>query len=408
MPRFEAVRGLPRVYWYLWAGQLINRIGGFVVPFLALYLKQELHRTDAETALVVSLFGAGALVASLIGGTLADALGRRVTLLGGLVSSAVCMVGLGLARELPVLGTLSFLIGLTTDTYRPAVSAIVADVLPPEDRLRAYAHLYWASNLGYSVATIVAGHVAMHGYFALFVADAATTLGFAVVAALKIPETLPPTKTREPPSLTRTVRNITLAYRDPVFLAFLAVTFPLSLTFFQFQMALPAELTAHGFTPAEYGDTMAINGIMIVVLQPLAVSRLRRFRRSRALAVASLFVGLGFGLNAFAQLPWHFAVGVAIWTLGELSFAPLASSVVADLAPAEGRGRYQGAYFMVWALASVAAPLLGGAGREHLGSAFWLICLFGSLLIALGHIAIGPARRARLAVLRGDPALATD
>jgi len=408
VPRFEAVRGLPRIYWYLWTGQLINRIGGFVGPFLAIYLRQSQHRTDAESAGIVSLYGAGAWTAGLIGGLLSDVLGRRATLIGGLVASAFCMMGLGLAPSLPLLGLFSFLVGLTTDTYRPAVFAIVADVVPPQDRLRAYSHLYWASNLGFAIATMIAGQVALHGFLPLFLGDAATTLGFAVVAAVMIPETLAPTKSRETFSLTRTARELTLAYRDSALLAFLIVTFPLALTLYQSQFALPEEMASHGLSPAAFGNTMALNGLLIIALQPLAVERLRRFRRARSLAVASLLVGWGFGANAFAQTSWHFALGVVLWTLGEISFAPLSSNVVADLAPPDGRGRYQGAYFMVWALAAVVAPLVGGAGRARMGSRFWVLSLFGGVVIALGHLAIGPMRQARLSVIRGEPSQVTE
>lgn len=399
---FDQVRGLPRVYWYLWVGQLINRVGGFVVPFLTLYLTQELKLSLPQAATVVSLYGVGGMLAGPVGGLLADKLGRKVTLVGALVSSAACMVGLGFAKDPYTIGALALSIGFTTDTYRPAIFAIVADLLPPEDRLRAYAHLYWASNLGFSIAPVVAGLLANRGYFALFMGDAATTFAFAVLAMFKIPETLGMGQGNEP-APRRGWKDLARAFTDPVFMSLLVVTFPLAVIFFQFQVTLPAEMMEHGATPAQFGMTMAINGLLIVILQPFALGRLKRYRRSRTLATASILVGAGFGLNAFFQLPWQYAFGVAIWTLGEIAHAPVTSSLVADLAPADARGRYQGAYFMVWALASSAAPLLGGWLHDPLGPWFWGMCFVASIVIAAAHLGIAEMRRERLEALRGVP-----
>lgn len=37
----ETVSGLPREFWWLWTSTLVNRLGGFVATFMALYLTQE-------------------------------------------------------------------------------------------------------------------------------------------------------------------------------------------------------------------------------------------------------------------------------------------------------------------------------------------------------------------------------
>lgn len=57
--RFLQKTGLPGTYWFLWAGTVVNRLGGFVVPFLTLYLTGQRGISVAQAALMVSLFGAG-------------------------------------------------------------------------------------------------------------------------------------------------------------------------------------------------------------------------------------------------------------------------------------------------------------------------------------------------------------
>src|SRR5256885_16380222 len=84
-----ATAGLPRPFWFIWAGTLVTRAGSFVLPFLALYLTQVLHLSLSQAGLVIALYGAGGAAAGPLGGFLADRFGRRITLvtalgLGGL------------------------------------------------------------------------------------------------------------------------------------------------------------------------------------------------------------------------------------------------------------------------------------------------------------------------------------
>ncbi|HEY0253576.1 MAG TPA: MFS transporter, partial [Kofleriaceae bacterium] len=71
---------LPSVYWTVWLGTLVNRAGAFVVPVLTYYLTDKRNLSLTTAGAIVSLFGVGSLSASLVGGMLADRLGRRTTM----------------------------------------------------------------------------------------------------------------------------------------------------------------------------------------------------------------------------------------------------------------------------------------------------------------------------------------
>jgi MFS family permease len=162
---------LPRPFWFLWIGTLVNRFGYFVIPFLTLYLVRHQGFDPATAGAVVSAFGAGSLVSQPLGGWLADRAGRRPTLVMGMLATAAAYLALGAA-------------GLATDLYRPAVAAIVADLVAPDQQRRAFGLLHWAINLGVGVASVVGGVVAERHFGLLFVIDAATCIGFSL--------TLPP------------------------------------------------------------------------------------------------------------------------------------------------------------------------------------------------------------------------
>ncbi|MBM3125865.1 MAG: MFS transporter, partial [Chloroflexi bacterium] len=99
---------LPGAFWLLFAGTLINRIGGFVVPFLALYLTSHRGLPVAQAGLIVSLFGAGSFLAQLIGGELADRFGRKPVLLISFLAAPAFVVSLGLAKDLGLIALCPF------------------------------------------------------------------------------------------------------------------------------------------------------------------------------------------------------------------------------------------------------------------------------------------------------------
>jgi MFS family permease len=398
------VSGLPRTYWVLWMGSLVNRLGSFVVPFLALYLTRERGYTVEQAGLVVSLHGAGTVLAGPLGGTLADRVGRRLTLAGGLWLGAAGMLFLGFSREPLWIAVAAFTLGVLGDLYRPAVSAAVADVVSPGDRARAYGLLYWVVNVGWAIALPLAGLLTRFGYVLLFVADAITTFAYGCCIWLLLPETRPtvrPGGEARGAGLRATAGSLLAPFRDPVFLAFGLPIFVVALMFFQSHMTLPVDLGRRGMTPAQYGLVLSVNGVLIVALQPFTNRVMGSMRRSVALALAAALTGLGFGLHALSTDVALAMLAVTVWTLGEIAQAPVAPSVVADLAPPELRGSYQGAYHMLWGLAACAAPALGGQVMGRFGAnTLWLGCLALGAAAALWHLGIAGARRSRMEALR--------
>ncbi len=294
---------------------------------------------------------------------------------------------------------MSFLAALCGETYRPAANAVVADVVPLADRARAYGLIYWAVNLGWAVSLSLAGLVAERSIRWLFVADAATSFLFAGIVAARVPETRP-SHADPAPVLAGMVRVL----RDRELLAFLGLHFLLLLVFVQFQLAVPLDYAAHGVGPAGFSLIMGLNGLGVVLLQPLLGGWVARSDSGRMLSLSALLVGVGMGLNAFQGSVAAYVLGNAIYTVGEVLGFPSANALVASLAPPELRGRYQGAFTMTWGLAFAVAPALGGAALEQVGGrALWSACLCLGAVVAAGHVVAAPARRRRLERLGASP-----
>jgi len=390
---------LPGPYWWLWAGVLVNRLGGLVVPYLSIYLTERRGASVAQAGAIASLFGLGSIASGPVAGMLADRLGRRTTMTLALALAGSGMIALGYVERLELIAAGALVLGFLAECYRPAMSAAVADLVPElEDRLRAYALFFWAANLGFSVALAAAGLLARVSFRLLFALDGLTTLAFGGLVALKVPETRP---RGGPAPAERALAGLVLALRDRELVKLVGLNFLAALMLWQAHATLPLYLRARGLSTSTYGALMALNGLVIVVLQPFVAPAAQRFDAARVLSLSGVLVGAGWGLNALAATTPAYALAIVVWTLGEILSTPTGSALVAELAPPSLRGRYQGLYAMSWAFAAATAPAAGALVLARLGArALWGGCLGLGLLLALLHLAAAGPRRRRLEASR--------
>jgi MFS family permease len=386
-----APAALPRAFWALWVCQLVNRLGSFVQPFLVLYLTHDRHLSAGTAGAVAAAVGAGTVCAQLVGGWLADRVGRRLTMLICFFGTAAALILLGSSREMVMIWVSAFLVGLLGDLFRPAVQATVADLLQPTERVRTYGLLFWAINLGFSVSTVSAGVLASVGYGLLFWLNAGTSVIAGVVIWAMVPESRP--------VLDETVPRrplLGVALRDTVFVLMILIQIGYATIYFQGYSTLPLAMAGDGLQSGTYGLVIAMNGVVIVLIQPFLGKWMVKLDRPKLLAASMLVVGLGFGLGAVVHSWWGYGLSVVVWTIGEIGFAAVIGAVFADLAPIDLRGRYLGLSGMAFGVGTVIGPLAGTNALEHFGpTATWIGCAVLGVVIFIGQYSLAPALHAR-------------
>ena len=316
-----------------------------------------------------------------------DRLGRRPTLLIAQSSTAVSVALLGFMHDPVAIAAVAFLVGMASNASRPAVQAMMADIVRPEDRVRAFSLNYWAINLGFAVSSMAAGFIAEFSYLAGFLIEAGMTLACAVVVFLRLPESRPVVSDVQ--AAKDDAVGLGTVLRDGRFMSVVGLSFLVALVFQQGSVGLPVAMGEAGYSPAEYGMAIAVNGFLIVALQ-IPVTRLIEHRDAkRLLVVSSLLAGYGFALTAFAGSVAVLALTVCVWTLGEMINAPTQTGLVVRLSPAQGRGRYQGMYTLSWAVAALVAPLMSGFVIDRFGAEWlWGMCAVVGTLAAIGYGAL--------------------
>ncbi|MFD5265229.1 MDR family MFS transporter [Streptomyces sp. NPDC058335] len=382
----ETVSGLPREFWWLWTSTLVNRLGAFVATFMALYLTLDRGYSASYAGLVAALHGLGGVVSSLAGGVMADRLGRRPTMLVAQTGTALSVAALGFVHHPLAIAGVAFLVGMASNASRPAVQAMMADIVPPEDRVRAFSLNYWAINLGFAISSMGAGFIAEFSYLAGFLIEAGMTLACAIVVFLKVPESRPELGGKDGKGAEKDAVGLGAVLRDRRFMAVVGLSFLVAFVFQQGAVGLPVAMGAAGFTPADYGMAIAVNGVLIVALQ-IPVTRFIQHRDpGRLLVISSVLAGYGFGLTAFAGSVGVFALTVCVWTLAEIVNAPTQTGLVVRLSPVHGRGRYQGMYSMSWAVAALVAPLTSGVVIDRYGAEWlWGLCAVVGTVAGVGY-----------------------
>ncbi|GLV60776.1 MFS transporter [Dictyobacter sp. S3.2.2.5] len=368
----------PRSLWVVFVGTFINRFGGFASEFLVFYMLARGY-TAVQVGIAASAYGIGSIGAAALGGYLADRLGRRNTIMLSMFSSAATMLLLSQVTTMPLIVALVALAGLTTELYRPASSALIAELVETQQRVNAFAAYRLAINLGVTVGAAVAGFIASRSFLWLFVGDASTSIIFGLLALFALPAHVSRHTARQHKDVIRSGSM----WSDYGFLIFLLASTAIAVVYMQQLSTLALQVKAFGFSSAVYGLLISLNGLTVVFLE-LPISMItQRFSKQLMIALGFLLIALGFGLTGFAPTVPLLAFTVILWTLGEMVQGPIAAAYVADLSPAHIQGRYQGAAGMSWSIGLVLAPLLGTIIYSWNATLFWPLCGLLAMLAAL-------------------------
>lgn len=310
---------------------MVNALDGFDVLAMAfaapvLSAQWALPRSDLGTVLSAGI--AGMVAGGMLLGPLADRYGRRWLVVGGLVLTALAMLGTATAMDTGQLLAWRFLTGLGIGCQLAAVTALVTEHAPPARRKRILGLFHTGYPIGATLAGVLAaGVIEQHGWQAVFIAGGLATLGLVPLVLAGLPEseaflatgpargaldrvnrlrgrfgTAPLAALPEAPESTRPGpvtllatpwRATTVLLWSAFFCAMLVVYFLQSWT-----PQLVADAMAEPGMGVRAGIAMNLGGIAGIVLLGLLSDR----RSLRSIAVALLLAGAAM-MAGFTRLP---------------------------------------------------------------------------------------------------------
>jgi MFS family permease len=344
---------------------------------LVLYLTR-LGYSAGQAGLAVGSYGAGHFTASMLGGHLADRIGRRNTIALSMFASAAVMLALSQARTYGAILLLAWLAGTAAELYRPASHALIGDLVPQEQRVIAFGMYRFAVNLGFAAGPATAGFLADRSFFYLFLGDAITSVGYGIIALVALPHGLRTYSKEE-----RSGEAIRVALHDRPFLAFLSATALVTVVDFQMGSTVALHVRDNGFSAATYGVLISLNGALIVLFELLITTRVQRLKPQPVIAVGYALSGIGFALTGAAHTVPALAITVVIWTLGEMIASPMSGAYITQLAPERYRGRYMGLWVLTWSFGMVVGPTVGTRVYQWNPAVLWASCAVLGIAAAL-------------------------
>jgi MFS family permease len=386
----------PRQFWLMFFGMLISTIGSSMIwPFLMIFVTERLSLPLTVSTSLFTISAVMSLIASFIAGPIIDRLGRKWVMVFSLLSNAAVYFFLSQAHTLPEFALLMGLSGTVNPLYGVGADAMLADLVPPEKRIDAYSLLRMSRNLGIALGPTIGGFIASASYdMAFYCAVAGMSIYGALLAVFAV-ETLPQ---RSGPAAERPAERFGgygEVLRDKPFITFTAI-FTLVQMCATLIWVLLGVYTKHnyGITERQYGLLPTTNALMVVFLQVAVTQVSKRFPPLRVLAVGALLYAASVFAVAAGQSFFAFWLSMVIMTSGELLLVPTSSTFVANLAPADKRGRYMSIYGLTWGVSSGIGPVAGGMLSDSLGpKAPWISGGLVGLLGMLGFLLMAKKSR---------------
>jgi MFS family permease len=393
----------------LLAGIFVNRLGAFLQVFLVLFLTTRgFSPVQAGTALAV--FTIGAVLGGIVGGTLTDRIGPRLTIVVSMAGGAGLVLSILYLRSYPALVVVVGLAGAVGGAYRPAASTLLSELTPRHRQVMIFAMYRLFYNLGNTAAPLIGAALVAASYDLLFWGEAVASLGYGVIAAVALPrrrpheakqvdtgestETSPAKEPATEPAAERSGYLAVLA--DRRYVLFLLALVVNAAVYVQYLSALPVAMRAAGLATGWFSAMVALNGIIVITCELLVTKVVQRW--PMRIVVMTGFALLGTGMATYA-LPLGvaaFVIGTLIWSLAEIVAGPTIFAYPAVASPARLRGRYLGAANSMFGIGSATGSVAGLAVWHVAGNAVWwisgLACVLGLLAAGAGMRTVDPAK----------------
>ncbi len=365
------IKGLLKEYdsrvWILFAARFVAAMGFSVaMPFLSLYLYQELGVEMRVVGTIFMISAGSRALGTILGGELSDTQGRRKVMISSMCLRALAYMGMSylvlVKAPYGVLGLALVVSSFLGSVFMPASSAMVADVVPQEKRVKAYGLIRVGVNAGWALGPALGGIFATLSYSTLFLFTAFCSLATALLIGLFTQESLQKGKRGD-----FAIKDLIAIHKDGNFFGFCLISLILFVATSQMISTLAVfSVDRVGISKVQLGYLFTTNGLMVVLFQYPFSSWLRRFRITTDMAFGALLYSLGYFSVSLANGFPSLVVSMVVITLGEITFSPAAMTMVANLSPSASRGRYMGVFSLIEAVGRSLGPFVGGFALDYL------------------------------------------
>ena len=345
-------KGLSKEVWWLALITLVNRAGAMVIPFLSLYLHDDLHFSIADVGWVMTFFGLGSLTGSWLGGLLSDKIGYYKTILASLIGTGIGFFALQYISGFWLISLGFYTLIAIADLSRPAFFVALSAYSKPKNKTRSLTLIRLAINLGFSAGPALGGLIiAGIGYYGLFWVDGITC----IFAGFLLTQTLNPKKAKETDQEVR-IKNPLSPYNDRLYLIFLIALALFGVVFVQYFSTVPLFYKEiKSLSESQIGLLLGLNGLLIFLFEMPLIAFIERKGWSQLtnVLIGLVLTGISFGFFFINGFTSALVLGMAVATLGEMIAFPFGNAFALRRAKLGRQGAYMGLYSMSFSLSHI-------------------------------------------------------
>lgn len=369
-------------------------------PFLMIYVSEKLVLSLSTVSTLITINAIMGLFSSFVAGAVSDKLGRKLVMIFSLAVNGFGYLFMSQAHSYLGFAIIMVLMGASNPLYQVGSDAMLADMIIPEKRTNAFAIIRMINNAGIAIGPALGGFVAARSYTYAFLGAAIGMITYSLLLVFRARETLEKAYGSEKESWTENLGGYGRVFRDRPYVVF-ALLVGIGLIAPSMLWTLLSVYTKQNFGLPEnlFGWLPTTNALMCVFVQFPVTRVSRRFRPLPVIGVGMLIYAIGVGSAALMNNFWGFWATMVLMTFGELTLIPTVSKFIADLAPADMRGRYMSFYWFAWGIARGAAPLIGGFLNDNInprsmwigGLAIGLVSTIGLFILSSRNLDMEPA-----------------
>ena len=372
----------PRQFWLVGVGVFISSAGSSLIwPFQLIYISKTLALPITSVATLISISSLIGLLASLVGGAIADRFGRKIIMFAAQASHGIAYIFM--SRAVTYTGFLipMTIMGAAMPFYAIGSDSMMADIIPSENRTEAFAILRMINNAGIAIGPAIGGLIVSTSYSNAFYLAAAAMLSYSLMLLFFVVETLKKTDNSVKTPQPEVMGGFGRILDDRNFIGFvLTITIGMIAPLLMWILMAVYMNKYFGIPEFMYSWLPITNALMCVFLQYPMTFFTGRLKPKTAITLGMLFYAIGVGSVAIMSSFWGFWLSMVIMSIGELILVPTGSKYVADIAPEDLRGRYMGIYWLTWGISRAVAPIIGGTLHDLISpKAIW----WGGLLMGL-------------------------
>ncbi|MEG2787784.1 MAG: MFS transporter [Romboutsia sp.] len=365
---FGTYKGLSKEVYILFIGRIVNSLGAFVHPLMALILTQKIGLSVAEAGMFVTTLSIFQAPAMMIGGKLADNIGRRKVIIVFQLLGAITLIYCGFMEPSTTMAKVMILSSCFYSMSSPAFEALNADITTPKNRKASYSLLYMGSNIGFCIGPIIGGLLYENYLPLIFIGDGITTLVALILIILFIKEGLrEECIDEELESISNLEKEVEgsvfkVLIKRPILIFFSIGTLMYYFSYSQWGFALPIQLE-HIFSESGaklYGVLGGLNGVVVILLTPILTTMTKKTSILKTMAIGGIFYIISFGMFGFINLPILFFIAIFIMTIGEILITINQGTFIANNTPASHRGRVSSILPLISGLGFAIGPMIMG------------------------------------------------